>query len=1186
MSDAAIPRLFSDPARSVPYSERRATRARSGQGAVEEETVSVPEGWSQVATDILASKYLRKAGVPSASLPVDEDGVPDWLRRAAPAEGADLGGEDDARAVFERMAGAWTYHGWKQGLFAEEDEARAFRDELVAMLEQQVAAPNSPQWFNTGLSWAYGIASSGGGHYRFDEGAGEVVEVTDVYAHPQPHACFIQSVQDDLVGQGGIFDLITREARLFKYGSGSGSNFSALRAEGEPLAGGGVSSGLLSFLKVADAAAGAIKSGGVTRRAAKMVIVDVDHPDIEDFIGWKAKEERKVAALVAGSVVTKRHLRALFAAVSGEDRDRLDPKKNETLSRVLKAARRDGVPGGVMARALSLASQGATGMPFEEYTSGWDDEAYRSVAGQNANNSVRVGADFLDAVESGGEWSLTRRTDGSVVRTVPAREIWQSIGEAAWACADPGLQFHDTINDWHTCPADGEITGSNPCSEYMFLDDTACNLASVNLLKFLREDGSFDTESFRHACRLWTMVLEISVGMASYPSRAIAERSYAYRTLGLGFANLGGLLMSAGLPYDSEEGRAAAGAITALMTATAYETSAGMAERLGPFARYEANKEGVLRVLRNHAAAAGAGEWDRLGRRPDPLDAEAVPFAGLADAARDAWTRAVSAAEAHGVRNAQVSVIAPTGTIGLVMDCDTTGIEPDFALVKFKSLAGGGTIRIINASVPRALETLGYDEAQIRDIVTYAVGQGTLEHAPGVSFDGLREEGFGEAEIEKLRAALKEAFDISYAFTPEVLGEGFLRKTLGPAYDPGQSGYRTLRDLGFSDEDVHAANLYCCGTMTTEGAPHLLVDHYAVFDCANRCGRVGTRALSVDAHIDMMAACQPFVSGAISKTVNLPATATVDDCLRTYRGAHERGLKAVALYRDGSKLSQPLTGALLASEDLEAEDLIDAPAAEKARVFAERVVEKVVERAPGRKRMPDRRKGYIQKAIVGGHKVYLHTGEFEDGELGEIFVDMHKEGAAFRSLMNNFAIAVSLGLQYGVPLEEFIDAYLFTRFEPAGPVQGNDRIKNATSILDYIFRELAISYLGRSDLGHVPEGDDATGLGLGVKAEGVQEEAQRLISKGFSRSQVTDNLVVLRGGDFDRMRAERSGGKEEAPDEAATPRGRLAEPRSAREEAQIKGYEGDACPDCGQFTLVRNGTCLRCDSCGGSTGCS
>jgi ribonucleoside-diphosphate reductase alpha chain len=1188
-----------DPYAGLTFAPARSRlQTAAGTAIGEEIELTVPGHWSQIATDILAQKYLRRAGVPSATIPApDYDGPPALApQRAAPD--AALGRESDSVAVFDRLAGAWAYHGLRSGLFEDATEASIFRDEICAMLARQIAAPNSPQWFNTGLHWAYGISAPGAGHFRYDAEADAVVEVADAYANPQPHACFIQSVSDSLVGANGIFDLWQREARLFKFGSGSGTNFSALRAEGEPLAGGGASSGLLSFLKVGDTAAGAIKSGGVTRRAAKMVIVDIDHPDIEAFIDWKAVEERKVAALAAGSRVTNRHITALFAAIQGEREDRFDPQRNETLRRVLKQARRDGVPEAVMRRALSKAKDGGSGLDFETYDTDWTGEAYRTVSGQNANNSVRITDAFMAAVAEDAPWQLVRRTDGGLHGTVSARRLWARIGEAAWACADPGLQFHDTINDWNTCAADGTINGSNPCSEYMFLDDTACNLASINLVKFLTEEGGFDVDGFRHACRLWTIVLEISVEMASYPSPVIAERSYAYRTLGLGFANLGGLLMSAGLPYDSEAGRAAAAAISALMTATAYETSANLAERLGPFPRFDANRDQTLRVLRNHAAACGVGAFEGLGIEPAPLDGETVPFDGLYDAAQDAWRRAIEGAATHGVRNAQATAIAPTGTIGLVMDCDTTGIEPDFALVKFKTLAGGGTMRIINRAVPRALRRLGYTEAQIRDIEVFAVGHGTLEHAPGISFDDLRAEGFGDAQIDALAGVLKNTFDMTYAFTAEVLGEGFLRRVLGFGDEQlRQSGYATLRDLGFSDEDIHRANLYCCGTMTVEGAPHLKPDDYDVFDCATRCGRTGTRSLSVAAHITMMAACQPFISGGISKTVNMPGRARVEDCLAAYETAYQFGLKSISLYRDGSKLSQPLTGSLLANEDLEAEDLIDEPASERARIFAERVVERIVERSPGRRRLPDRRKGYIQKAIVGGHKVYLHTGEFEDGELGEIFIDMHKEGAAFRSLMNNFAIAISLGLQYGVPLEEFIDAYLFTRFEPAGPVQGNDRIKNATSILDYIFRELAISYLGRDDLAHVPESSPSSfDVGRGVDAEGVQQEAQRLISKGFSRSSTMDNLVVLRGGDFDRMRERREGaGTEEAAAEEveaeAAPdpspnRGRLADPGRAQAEARIKGYEGDACTACGQFTMVRNGTCLRCDSCGHSTGCS
>ncbi|GGD01181.1 vitamin B12-dependent ribonucleotide reductase [Aquisalinus flavus] len=1206
-------------------------RNLDGGGTNRLDGITVPEAWSQTAVDILAQKYLRKAGVPAATKPVDEPGVPSFLARhvadakalQALPEDRRYGPETDATKVFDRMAGAWAWWGWKGGYFDSEEDARAYYDEMRHMIAAQIAAPNSPQWFNTGLHWAYGIDGPAQGHFYADHQSGEVSLATSAYERPQPHACFIQSVKDDLVGEGGILSLWRDEARLFKFGSGTGSNFSTIRGTGEPLSGGGTSSGLISFLKMGDVSAGSIKSGGVTRRAAKMVIVDIDHPDIEDFIEWKSREEQKVAALVVGSKALQRHFNAILKAtqVEGEKgklADPFNPKKNETLKAAVKAARRDGVPDTAIKRAIQWASQGYTEITVDQYSTDWDGEGYRSVFGQNANNSVRVTNDFISAVEENRDWNLTRRTDGDVHRTVKARELWRKIGEAAWASADPGLQFHDTINEWHTCPAGGEIRGSNPCSEYMFLDNTACNLASINLKKFLNADGGFDTDGFIHACRLWTITLEISVMMAAYPTREVAKLSHAYRTLGLGFANLGGLLMSSGLAYDSAEGRTVAGAISALMTGTAYRTSAELAADMGPFARYHENSDAMMRVMRNHAAAAGAvHEYEGVTHKPRALP-ESTTFPGLGLKLADVWHQALALGGRHGFRNAQVSVVAPTGTIGLVMDCDTTGIEPDFALVKFKKLAGGGHFKIINRAVPSALATLGYSENEIEAISNYAVGRGTLEGAPGISFDDLRAEGFGDKQIAALKPALPGAFDITYVFNAHTLGESFIRGTLGLQDDDVfKSGYQLLRDIGFSDQDIHQANLWCCGTMCLEGAPGLKAGHLPVFDCATPCGRIGTRALSVAAHIEMMAAVQPFISGAISKTVNLPGNATVDDCARTYRTAWTRGLKSIALYRDGSKLSQPLASALLSADDME-DELEDAPAGEKARIVAERIVEKIVERAPGRKRLPDRRKGYIQKAIVGGHKVYLHTGEFDDGELGEIFIDMHKEGAAFRSLMNNFAIAISLGLQYGVPLEEYVDAYLFTRFEPAGPVQGNDKIKNANSILDYIFRELAISYLGRDDLAHTPNEEGFDSLGKGVDEEKVQTEASRLISKGFSRSSGMDNLVVLRGGEFDRLRQEASGrdksargandteivepgdietGLEEikerqtnvrgsSPAKGSVPSGKLSSPRGEREDAIVKGYEGDACPDCGQFTLVRSGTCLKCESCGSSTGCS
>jgi ribonucleoside-diphosphate reductase alpha chain len=1196
-----------------------ALKAASGEVLHAIRDIEVPADWSQTAADILAQKYLRRAGVPAATKRVPEKGVPDFLQRSVPDVAAlaklapekRYGPETSARQVFDRLAGAWGYWGWRAGLFTNAGEAEIFVDEMKAMMARQIGAPNSPQWFNTGLHWAYGVEGEGHGHFYVDPATNVVVASDNAYERPQPHACFIQSVDDSLVGEGGIMDLWSREARLFKFGSGAGANFSAIRGAGEPLSGGGKSSGLMSFLKVGDAAAGAVKSGGVTRRAAKMVVVDGDHPDIEDFIRWKAVEEDKVAALVAGSRALAHHLPKIIAACwadTGESR--ADPRRNEALKAAVKAAKRDFVPEASIRRAIELARGGARSAHVERYDLDWDGEAYRTVSGQNSNNSVRLTDAFFEALDRNGDWTLTRRTDGAPVKTVKARALFDQIAEAAWRCADPGLQFHDTTNAWHTCPAGGEIRASNPCSEYLFLDDTACNLASVNLLKFRTATG-FDVDGFEHACRLWTVTLEISVGMAQFPSPAIARKSHDYRTLGLGYANLGALLMASGLAYDSPEARAICGAVTALLTGAAYRASAEMAGAIGAFPMWRENREAMLRVLRNHRRAAlgtrAAGEFEGLARAPMALDHGAVPWKALAERAKTIWNEAYELGSLNGFRNAQVSAIAPTGTIGLVMDCDTTGIEPDFALVKFKKLAGGGQIKLINQQIPVALAALGYSEAEIADIVDYVVGRGTLEGAPGVTPEALREEGFDEKRLKALEERLKRSFDLTFAFTPQALGEDFCRHILG--FTEGQmhaSGYQVLRDLGFSDEDIHATNLYVCGAMTTEGAPHLKLEHYAVFDCATPCGKVGERALSVEAHLAMMAAAQPFVSGGISKTVNLPNRASVADCAAAYRRAHELGLKSIALYRDGSKLSQPLASALLSAEDEEdgeeiAAAISAAPAGERSRIVAERIVERVIERTPGRRRLPDRRKGYIQKAIVGGHKVYLHTGEFDDGEIGEIFVDMHKEGAAFRSLMNNFAIAVSLGLQYGVPLEEFVDAYVFTRFDPSGPVEGNDQIRHATSILDYIFRELAISYLGRTDLAHVDPSESAVdAIGRGVSREKAQEDASRLISKGFSRSTVTDNLVVLRGGEFDRLRkpagdAALSTTPPEIEAQVArlaeavnrkAPPGSLAAPASRAASARVKGYEGDACPECGQFTLVRSGACLRCDSCGASTGCS
>ncbi len=1235
-----IERRFSKDA-GAPYGAsvfRRADseiRSIAGDIIFEMRDIEAPKTWSQTAIDILAQKYLRKAGVPAAVKKVREKGVPAFLQRSMPDVAAlaklpadkRYGPETSARQVFDRMAGAWAYWGWKGGYFTDEDAARAYLDDMRAMLALQIGAPNSPQWFNTGLHWAYGIDGAGQGHFYVEHETGHLAESDSAYERPQPHACFIQSVDDSLAGDNGVMDLWKREALLFKYGSGTGTNFSGIRGAGEPLSSGGKSSGLMSFLKVGDAAAGAVKSGGTTRRAAKMVIVDADHPDIEDFVRWKAREEEKVAALAVGSRTLARQLPRIMAACwAGEDDEtRFDPKKNAALKAALREAKKAFVPDASARRVIDYAREGYRSITVDVYDLDWDAEGYRTVSGQNSNNSVRVTDAFMNAVAADGDWTLKRRIDDAPVKTLKARALWESICATAWACADPAVQYHDTVNAWHTCPEAGPIRASNPCSEYMFLDDTACNLASLNLVKFKTENG-FDVDGFEHACRLWTLTLEISVMMAQFPSAEIARRSYDYRTLGLGFANLGGLVMSSGLAYDGDEARAVAAGVTALMSGAAYRASAEMAAAVGPFAKFKDNRDAMLRVLRNHRRAAVgtalAGGFEGLAVSPPLFDDTACPWPALAERAKTVWNETYELGAINGFRNAQVSVVAPTGTIGLVMDCDTTGIEPDFALVKFKKLAGGGNLKIINRAVPAALAALGYAQQEIDDIIAYALGRGTLEEAPGVSLADLRREGFEDRHIRALQERLKTAFDLTYAFMPAALGEDFCVHVLGlPQARLSSTGYEILRDLGFSDEEIHQANLFCCGAMTVEGAPHLKPEHYAVFDCATPCGRIGERSLSLEAHLKMMAACQPFISGAISKTANLPARAKIADCARAYMLAWCLGLKSIALYRDGSKLSQPLASALLAGDEDEDEDdfqeqIAEAPAAQKSKIVAERIVERVIERTPGRRRLPDRRKGYIQKAIVGGHKVYLHTGEFDEGELGEVFIDMHKEGAAFRSLMNNFAIAVSLGLQYGVPLDEYVDAYVFTRFDPSGPVQGNDQIKHATSILDYIFRELAISYLGRADLAHVnPDESAVDAIGHGVDSEKTQADAAKLISKGFSRSTVSDNLVVLRGGDFDRLRdsanedeaiveAEDVSAVEEQP-KAETPpeieaqiakladavnqkapRGVLASPGRARQEARIKGYEGDACSECGQFTLVRNGACLKCESCGASTGCS
>jgi ribonucleoside-diphosphate reductase alpha chain len=1529
----------------------RTSRIANPDGSVvfEMKDVQVPDGFSQVAVDILAQKYFRKAGLPRQSVRVAEPGVPEWLQRSEPVAGDPRDDhEKDSRQVFRRLAGCWTYWGWKGGYFSSERDALAFHDEVCHMLAAQQAAPNSPQWFNTGLHWAYGIDGPAQGHYRVDPATGEVVRSTSAYEQPAPHACFIQSVNDDLVNDGGIMDLWVREARIFKYGSGAGSNYSSLRGEGEPLSGGGKSSGLMSFLKIGDRAAGAIKSGGTTRRAAKMVVLDLDHPDIEEFINWKVTEEDKVAALVTGSKTLNRCLNAVMKACHAwpNPAERLDRQKNLDLRKAIAAARAALVPANYVERILQLAAQGFTSARVEEYDTDWNSKAYYTVSGQNSNNSVRISNDFMESVQKDAPWGLYWRTEKEKARaegraprprkTLPARALWDQIAYAAWACADPGVQFDTTINEWHTCPADGRINASNPCvtgdtlvatseglrridsllegpaevvggdgrlhpiapafptgtkpvyllqtesgfelkltadhrvytanrgdvpaceltrddrvvlgrlpfgsdqldprlgeylglavgdgclvgaepavlplsaeeeavaayvqerlhaykaenaadrpchvahaqgtlrvatasrcvvdplerfavlgagsgakhftdaihqldkeslaavlrglftangtvahcgaqaqyvaldseslpllkqvqllllsfgikaklyanrrvagetvallsdgeggrreypveqthslrisrtsrlvferevgflsfspkaaklaelnravsappdrledrvrslrhlgdepvydltepdtdhfvanglvvhncSEYMFLDDTACNLASLNLLTFY--DGAadrFDVASYTHAVRLWTVILEISVYMAQFPSVSVAQKSYDFRTLGLGYANLGSLLMVQGIPYDSPAGRSWCAALSAILHAGAYATSAEMAGEMGPFPRYPANREAMLRVVRNHRLAAYNAPRDQyqgLTIPPVGIDERTTP-AYLVEAARRESDRMLELGEKHGFRNAQVTCVAPTGTIALVMDCDTTGIEPDFALIKFKKLAGGGYFKIINASVPPALARLGYTPGQVEEIVRYCRGAGTLVGCPHVNPESLKARGFPDEVIRNVEAQLPSAFELPFAFNRWSVGDAVLTGPMGFTQEQIEApGFDLLTALGFSREQINQASAYVCGTMTVEGAPHLKPEHLPVFDCANRCGKTGQRYLSAESHIRMMAAAQPFVSGAISKTINMPHNAAVEDVKRAYLLSWQLMLKANALYRDGSKLSQPLNS-VADAPDLDAEAALPAKPQQAEPV---KVAEKIITRyIAHRRRLPDRRAGYTQKARIGNHKMYLRTGEYEDGTLGEIFLDMHKEGAAFRSMTNCFAIAVSLGLQHGVPLEEFVDAFTFVRFEPNGIVQGNPHIKMTTSIIDYIFRELAVTYLGRHDLAQVSP-DDLRGDALHREPDDLDDEpAGGPVSpsaRAFETPRSGHLHTALEAGHANGHGSNGAGGAKAA----------LAE---KVRQARLKGYEGDPCTECGQLTLVRSGTCCKCDSCGATSGCS
>ena len=1130
--------------------------AEDGEG----DPVIVPAHFSQVAAEVLARSFCHAGGVPAILKPVPEDGVPEflWRHEADLSALQDLpadqrfGPETDARQVFDRMAGAWTYWGWKGGYFDGPEDARAYLDEMRALLARQMASPSPEQWQGTGLHWAYGIATAEPG-FRVDPATGRVARADA--SHPRPHGHFIQSIGDGLPDEGAL-DLWQREARLIRQARGSGTNVSDLQAADETPSQGG----LMDALRLGDRVAGTVRLHGQNRRSTRIAICDIDHPEVEDFIDWKLEEENKLSSLIAGAHLHQQHLNAIFAAVA---QGGSNPARDATLMQALREARRAMIPESFLHRVLHYAQQGFTSIRFPSFDTDWDGAGYASVSGQNGDTALRISDAFLQAVRDDRPWALLRRSDGGVDRSIPARALWDRIGHAAWASAEPSVQFDDTINAWHTCPQDGNVRGSSADGAFLFLDDTACSIAVLNLPAFLR-DGAFDGEGFAHAVDLWTLTADITVAMAQFPTAGIAQRSVDFRPLGLAHAGIGGLLMRMGLGYDSDAGRAMGAAITALLTGTAYAFSAQMAAQLGAFAGHARNSDAMLRVIANHHAAAHDGTGhDGLNVAPLGLDGDACPDPSLVALARDAWARALSVGRTHGFRNAQASLIARAAQIGLILDCDTQGLDPDHAQVRFAALGGQGEGKALNPAILQGLAALGYDDDQIADIAAHAVGHGTLIGSPAIDHDALAAKGFGPRQMDRVEAALQGAFDICFVFNQWTLGRDFCRGTLGIADDLlADPGFDLLAHLGFSQSQIDAANDHVCGTMTIEGAPHLRAEDLAVFDCASPGG---TRQLSVDAHIRMMAAVQGFVSGGIARTIDLPNAATIADTLALHDLAWSQGLKGSAIHRDGSRLSQPVIRSLIGEED-DAQAIIAAPPRQRAGIMAEKIVERIIVREirSQREKLPLRRKGYTQKASVGGHKVYLRTGEYDDGNLGEIFIDMHKEGAGFRAMMNNFAIAVSVGLQYGVPLEEFVDAFTFTRFEPAGTVQGNDSIKNATSILDYVFRELAVSYLDRTDLAHVkPTGASFDDLGEGER-EGEAPRAdpalqpltmlRQVSSAGYLRKRLPQELMVLQGG-------------------------------AGRSQGQTAlRVDAEPCAACGEGVILRDGAFCRCSCCGWSGG--
>ena len=1097
--------------------------------------VVVPTTWSHGAVDIFAQNCLRHAGIPKAVKPVREKGIPSLLQRKVAdtdalthlPESERYGSETDARQVFDRMAGAWTYWGWKGGYFSTLSDATAFYDDIRYMLAHQMATPSLQQWAQNGLHWAYGIDGKSQGHFVFDTNTGKVTPCLSLYEHPKLYTYCIQSFRDSLLSKGGVMDLWKQELHVLQHpNTETGTNVSAFFKGSNGHNKSREFLDLLSLLKAGDRLGNCLPNKQQPHHTSKVISLDASHPDIKEFVLWKMEDEQKTAALAAGSCIINTHIKKIFQAYENDKNNtNIDsPCHLSHLDRASQAALSNGVPEALIHRAIAHAKSGRSCVTFPEYSTDWDSEAYTTISGQNSRTSVWADNAFMLAVSQGEDWPLTHQ--GNITEKIKARDLWNHITEAAWTCANPALQFSTTINNWNTCGATESIQSSNVHSDYVFLDDTACGTASLNIMQFRNRDGTFNCASFSHACRLWTLVLDISISMTQYPSARLAERSVRFRPFGLGYSNLAGFLMANGLSYDSEEGRATCAAITSILTGTAYGTSAELAKELGAFAEYGQNAPHMLRVLGNHyRAACGEHEgYEDLSSPPTAFHANTCTDSDLAQAAQEVWERAFMLGKQNGFRNAHVSLLPVHTASCLLSDSDTFGVDPEQMLVKFKKVAGGQYIKTINRLVPMALHTLGYRYAEIDEIVSYATGHGSLADAPEINHTILSARGFTPNALRTLEQALTTACDIRLVFTKWVLGDSFCHETLGLSQEETSSPtFNMLAALGFTAEQIEKANVWACGAMTLEGAPHLKKEHLPVFDCGTTCGKYGKRILSPESHLLMMAAAQPFLSGAIAKTLHLPNNTDIAQCEKVLSRAWSLGLKNLSLYREGSKLSHPAQSLDTEIRQKTAEStplpepLTASPRAQKIAPRSQKAADHLTDRAV-RRRLPDRRTGYTQKALIGGHKVYLRTGEYEDGTLGEVFIDMHKEGAAFRSMMNNFAIAVSVGLQYGVPLEEFVEAFTYVRFEPSGTVEGHDHITMATSLLDYIFREIAISYLGRTDLTHIDDADtvpDAMGTG---DNEGVLDcwqgnPVERGIAKGHLHPEDISNLYLLRSAD-------------------------------------------------------------------------